>query len=190
MSKRYALLDRDGTLIVEKNYLSRAEQVELLPGAANALRNLRAMGWGAILISNQSGIARGYFTWDDLVGIHLRLERLLAEQNAILDGIYVCPHLPEERCMCRKPSPGLIRQAALEHAFNPADCVVVGDKACDLELGRRVGAQTCLVLTGYGQIFEETRLHLADYVLDGIGELPALIAQINGKGYDKRSRCL
>ena len=181
MTKRFILLDRDGTLIKEKNYLSRPEQVEIIPGAAAALRTLREMGWGTILITNQSGLSRGYFTRFDLDNIHLRLEALLSAEDASLDGIYFCPHLPEEGCNCRKPSLGLVYRAIKDHGFDPKGCVVVGDKACDLEMGRRLGVLTCLVRTGYGQKYEESAPHLADYVLDSISELPVLIKEIEGK---------
>lgn len=175
LTKRFILLDRDGTLIKEKHYLSRPEQVELIPGAAAALRTLREMGWGVILITNQSGLGRGFFSRADLDHIHLRLMALLREENASLDGIYFCPHLPEEGCKCRKPLLGLVYQAVMDHGFDPKGCVVVGDKACDLEMGRRLGGMTCLVRTGYGRNYEESDPHLADYVLDSISELPVLI---------------
>jgi D-glycero-D-manno-heptose 1,7-bisphosphate phosphatase len=103
---------------------------------------------------------------------------LLAESGAWLEGIYVCPHGPEEGCPCRKPRAGLVRQAAEELGFDPGRCVVVGDKACDLELGRAVGARTCLVRTGYGRICEQTHAAAADLILDDLGGLPARLAQV------------
>jgi len=176
------LLDRDGTLIKEKHYLSRPEQVELIPGGAAALRTLKGMGWGILLISNQSGLGRGLFTRSDLDNIHFRLVDLLREENASLDGIYFCPHRPEEGCDCRKPSLGLVFRAVKDHGFDPKGCVVVGDKACDLEMGRRLEVLTCLVRTGYGRNFEQSAPHLADYVLESLSELPILIKEINRKG--------
>ena len=186
MTKRYILLDRDGTLIKERHYLSRPEQVEIIPGAGAALRTLKEMGWGAILITNQSGLGRGFFTRFDLDNIHLRLMALLGEENASLDGIYFCPHLPEEGCDCRKPLLGLVQQAVKDHGFDPKECVVVGDKACDLEMGRRLGVLTCLVRTGYGRDYEQSAPHLADFVLDSISQLPVLIKEIEIKSRGQR----
>jgi D-glycero-D-manno-heptose 1,7-bisphosphate phosphatase len=135
--KRFVLLDRDGTLIEERHYLSDPGQVVLLPGAAQGLRSLAEAGFGIVLVTNQSGIARGYFDWGTLNAIHEVLRGLLTREDVVLDGIYVCPHQPKDDCACRKPRPGLALAAAKELGFDPRECVVVGDKACDVELGRR-----------------------------------------------------
>ncbi len=149
--KRFVILDRDGTLIVERNYLSTPDQVELIPNAVEGLRAIEALGWGRLIVTNQSGINRGYFTQEVVDAVNRRLLVLLAEANARVDGIYVCPHTPAECCNCRKPETGLVLKAAVEWKFDPARSVVVGDKACDIDLGRRLGAVTILVLTGYGE---------------------------------------
>jgi D-glycero-D-manno-heptose 1,7-bisphosphate phosphatase len=175
VKKPFLLLDRDGTVIVERNYLSRPDQVELIPGAAQALHMLREMGWGMALITNQSGIGRGYFSVTDVEKVHRCLQSLLAEKKAWFDGIYFCPHHPEYSCQCRKPAPGLVYQAAFEHGFDPRQCLVVGDKVCDLELGRGVGARTILVRTGYGRKIENASASLANLVIDDLSELPDLI---------------
>ncbi len=153
--RRYVLLDRDGTVIVERNYLSDPSQVELIPGAAEGLRSLSRMGLGLLIVTNQSGIGRGYFDDARLAEIHGRMCGMLADEGVVLDGIYVCPHTPEEGCDCRKPRTGLISQAAARHGFEPAEAFVIGDKACDIELGQRIGACTLLVRTGYGAQYEK-----------------------------------
>lgn len=153
-SKPFALIDRDGTLIVEKNYLSEPNEVELIPGAAPALQKLQAMGYGVCLVTNQSGISRGLFDFNQLQQIHDHLEKLLNSSGVKLDGIFVCPHAPGDGCRCRKPMPGLIEQAISIHGFDPRNSWVVGDKEIDVELGRAVGARSILVRTGYGRLHD------------------------------------
>jgi len=149
-SRRFVLLDRDGTLIVEKHYLSDPEQVELIEGAAAGLRRLAARGLGLVIVTNQSGIGRGFFDVARLAEIHERLLRELRAEGVELDGLFVCPHHPDERCACRKPRTGLALRAAAELGFEPAHAFVVGDMASDVALGRALGATTLLVRTGHG----------------------------------------
>ena len=149
-SRRFVLLDRDGTLIVEKHYLSDPEQVELIEGAAEGLRRLAARGLGLVVVTNQSGIGRGFFDAARLAEIHARLLRELRAEGVELDGLFVCPHHPDERCACRKPRTGLALRAAAELGFEPAHAFVVGDMASDVALGRALGATTLLVRTGHG----------------------------------------
>jgi D-glycero-D-manno-heptose 1,7-bisphosphate phosphatase len=175
-TRRFVLLDRDGTLVVEKNYLSRAEDLELLPGALRALRLLHHLGLGLAVVTNQSGLRRGYFDQAALDGIHARLRRLLAEGGVHLTRILVCPHGPEDRCRCRKPEPGLVLDAAAELGFDPAASFVIGDKPCDVELGRRLGATTFLVRTGHGARFEREGTVGADHVVDDVLAAAQVIA--------------
>jgi len=149
--RRWVALDRDGTLIEEVPYLADPWRVRLLPGAGQAVRLLRQMGLPMVLITNQSGIGRGYFELERLGEIHARLFALLAAEGATLDGVYCCPHRPEEGCPCRKPALGLLQQAARDLGLRPQDAFVIGDKECDLELGRRAGATAILVETGWGR---------------------------------------
>jgi D-glycero-D-manno-heptose 1,7-bisphosphate phosphatase len=149
-TKRYVLLDRDGTIIADRHYLSDPAGVELLPGAAAGLRALQRLGLGLVVLSNQSGLGRGYFQEADLWAVHERLRQLLAAEGIRLDGSYYCPHLPEEACACRKPGPGLVEQAAAQHGFDPGQCFVIGDKRSDIEMGQAVGAVSILVRTGHG----------------------------------------
>lgn len=157
--RRFVLLDRDGVLNVEKHYLSRAEDVELLPGVVEGLQRLRALGLGLVVVTNQSGIGRGYFDLSCLEAVHARLRQLLRDGGVDVDAIYHCPHAPEARCGCRKPAPGLAWQAAADLGFAPAQTFVIGDKASDLELARALGAPAILVAQGYGnQTLQEGRV--------------------------------
>ena len=160
-------LDRDGTLIEERHYLARAEGVTLLPATARGLRLLNDAGLGLAVLTNQSGLSRGYFDAPALNAIHERLRRLLAVEGVRLAGIYVCPHAPGDGCGCRKPKTGLALRAASELKFDPATSFMIGDKPCDIELGRRLGATTFLVRTGYGSRAEREGLR-ADYIVDDL----------------------
>lgn len=164
--RRFVVLDRDGTIIEEREYLSEPEQVRLIPGVGAALRDLRQMGFGLVVITNQSGVGRGFFDQAQLERIHQRLEQLLENDGVHLDGLYVCPHTPDDNCACRKPKLGLLQKAAVKLGFNSANSIVIGDKACDIEMGRAAGALTFLVRTGYGAQFENEVA--ADYVVDDL----------------------
>lgn len=176
--RRFVLLDRDGTLIVERHYLSDPQQVELIAKVAGGLRRLIEMGLGLVVITNQSGVSRGFFDEPRLDLVHRRLRELLAVEGVCLDGIYFCPHIPEDDCPCRKPRTGLVKLAAKELDFDPHATFVIGDKPCDIELGRRMGATTCLVRTGYGaKVAAETMVN-PDYVLDGVWKAARVIERL------------
>lgn len=160
------LVDRDGTLIVEKHYLCDPDEVELISGAAQALKQLQDAGWGICMVTNQSGVARGYFDMSQLASVHQRLVEKLARVDVHLDGIYVCPHSPEADCGCRKPSPGMIHDAIAKHGFDPSKAWVIGDKEVDVALGHAAGAKSILVRTGYGTQYEATSK--ADFVVDNL----------------------
>ncbi len=145
-------LDRDGTLIVDRNYGSDPDGVELLEGVAEGLRALRAAGYRLVLVTNQSGVARGYFDEGAVGRMHDRLQRVLDAEGAALDGLEYCPHHPEgvvaayaTYCTCRKPAPGMLRRAARKHGVNLSASWMVGDIEADVEAGRRAGARTILV---------------------------------------------
>lgn len=174
--RRFVLIDRDGTLNVEKHYLSDPDQLELYPGAAAAVRRLNRLGLGVVVVTNQSGIARGYFDLARLDQIHRRLIELLAAEDAHLDGIYLCPHGPGEDCACRKPRPGMVEQAVADHRFDPARAFVVGDKEVDVELGHGVGAVGILVRTGHGQEWVEGSR--ADFIVDDLAAAVELIERL------------
>jgi D-glycero-D-manno-heptose 1,7-bisphosphate phosphatase len=147
MTRRMAavLLDRDGTINVmapsEDDYITRPEDLVLLPGAAAAIGILNAAGIPVAVITNQRGIARGRMTKGDLDTVHARLDALLAAQGARVDAYYVCPH-DRDTCDCRKPAPGLVLRAAQDLGRPTAEIVVIGDRQSDVEAGRAAGAQT------------------------------------------------
>ena len=168
MDRRYVLLDRDGTVIRDKHYLSDPEGVELLPGAAQGLKRMRDMGLGLVIVSNQSGVGRGYFDHAAVKACNERLAELLAAHGVALDGFYYCPHTPEEACDCRKPATGMVDRAARELGFDPARCFMIGDKRADMGVGRAVGAATILVRTGKGAEQEPLCRELTDHVEDDL----------------------
>jgi histidinol-phosphate phosphatase family protein len=177
--RRFIVLDRDGTIIEEREYLSDPDQVTLIPGAAAALRQFQQMGFGLAVITNQSGVGRGYFDLEQVKLVHERLERLLSSEGVRLDGFYVCPHTPDDACACRKPSTGLMQQASSELGFSLQDSIVIGDKACDIDMGRMAGATTFLVRTGYGAQYENSVA--ASFVVDDLAAATELIRRLARK---------
>lgn len=173
--RRFVILDRDGTMIVERHYLSDPEHVELIPGVVDGLRELRTVGLGIVVITNQSAVGRGLIDEARLDLIHRRLCDLLAEEGTSLDAIYFCPHTPEDGCLCRKPRSGLMDRARKDHCFDPGACFVIGDKPCDIEFGRRAGAVTFLVRTGYGAQVVHNDSADADYVVEHVEEAARII---------------
>jgi D-glycero-D-manno-heptose 1,7-bisphosphate phosphatase len=150
-------IDRDGTLTEEVGYVNHPSRLRLLPRSAEAIRRLNAAGVAAVVVTNQAGIARGYFSDDVLRATGEALVTQLKEAGAHLDGLYVCTHHPTEgepphraACDCRKPAPGLLLRAAADLDLDLSGSVMVGDKASDLVPARAVGARAVLVLTGYG----------------------------------------
>jgi len=156
---RAVFLDRDGTLVDELGFLRRAADVRLLPGAAEGVRLFNRAGWRTVVVTNQSGIARGLLDETALAEVHARMQALLACEGARLDAILHCPHHPDEGlpplrcvCACRKPAPGLLLEAARRFALELGASWIVGDSLRDLEAGARAGlAGGVLVLTGKGQ---------------------------------------
>jgi D-glycero-D-manno-heptose 1,7-bisphosphate phosphatase len=174
------VLDRDGTINVERNYLADPDEVELLDGAAEGLRRLQALGLELIVVTNQSGVGRGYFTEETLARIHARLVESLVAEGVELGGIYVCPHVPADRCRCRKPGTALLERAARERGFDAREAFVIGDKASDVELGRRAGSTTLLVRTGYGADTAATTGVSADHVVDDLRDAARVIETLIG----------
>lgn len=167
MAERAVFLDRDGTLNEEVGFVTDVESLRLFPWAAEAVRLINAAGFRAIVLTNQSGIARGYLTEADIAAIHDRLYRDLQAQGARLDAIYYCPHHPEasvatyrQVCCCRKPLPGMVQWAERDFQLDVTQSYFVGDKYLDVELAHAVGARGILVLTGYGRAEYETGRHL------------------------------
>jgi D-glycero-D-manno-heptose 1,7-bisphosphate phosphatase len=145
-------LDRDGTLNEDTGYPADFRQVHIYPGAFEAVRLLREAGLAAVVVTHQSGVGRGYFGREEMDELHRRFAAVFAGRGAPLDGIYACPHGPDEpACECAKPRPGLGLLAARELGLDLASSFMVGDKAVDVEFGRAVGATPVLVLTGHGR---------------------------------------
>jgi len=154
--ERAVFLDRDGTINEEMGYINHLDRFVLLPGAVAAIRSINASGLKAVVVTNQSGAARGYFPAAFIDRVHEKMRRLFSEEGAFLDGIYICPHGPppldpEAGCDCRKPRPGLLLQAARDLNVDLARSYVVGDRFQDVEMARKTGARAVLVLTGYGR---------------------------------------
>jgi D-glycero-D-manno-heptose 1,7-bisphosphate phosphatase len=178
MTRQFVLLDRDGTVNRECEYLSHPDQVELLPGAAEGMRRLRGLGLGLVIVTNQSGVGRGYFSASTLDQIHSRLGELLGRVGVEVDAIYSCPHTPQDNCGCRKPRPGLAVNAARNLGFELQHAFVIGDKPCDIHLGRSIGACTLLVRTGYGSQFAADRSVGADYIVNDLTEAAEVIRRL------------
>ena len=153
----------------------------LLPRTVEGLRTLQTAGFGLIVVTNQSGIGRGFFDKPALEAVHARMRELLAGENITLDAIYYCPHVEEDKCDCRKPRTGLAEQAAREFGFDAAQTYVVGDKAIDVELAKALGAASILVRTGYGAATERKGNCRPDYVADDLSTAADWILQRAGK---------
>ena len=173
--RRAVFLDRDGTINEEVDYVRSPDELQLIPGATEAIRSLNRAGLITCVISNQAGVARGYLTEQTLAEIHRKLEGDLLAGEAAVDRIYYCPHHPvkglppyDVPCTCRKPAPGMLEAASRDFAVDLAQSFVVGDRIVDVQVAHAVGAQGILVLTGYGRhTVEECRR-------DGV--LPELVA--------------
>ncbi|NQU16782.1 MAG: HAD family hydrolase [Candidatus Saganbacteria bacterium] len=174
MANKAVFLDKDGTINEDKGYIDHPMKIDLLPNSAKAISLLNQATMRVLVVSNQAGVARGYFGEDMLQAIDKTIQKKLLASHAYYDGIYYCPHHPEfghypykKDCECRKPNPGMLLKAADEYGLDLKDCYMIGDKDSDLEAGRRAGCKTVLVLTGYG---EETQKNLN-------GHRPDFIAQ-------------
>ena len=172
--QRAVFLDRDGTLIVEKNYLHRPEDVELFPGAGAALKQLCAAGFKLVMVTNQSGIGRGYYTLADAERVNKHVCNLLAAEGTRFEKCYIAPEAPDQPSRGRKPSPQFLFDARDEFGFNLAESFMVGDKLIDLECGWNAGVKkSILVRTGYGNEVERDdagKISRA-VVVDGLPEM-------------------
>jgi len=151
MSQPAVFLDRDGTINEEMGYLNHLSRFELLPQAIPAIRRLNAAGLKVVVVTNQSGAARGYFPTSLVEEIHALLQKILAAGGAHLDGIYACLHGPADGCACRKPRPALLEQAARDLDLDLSRSYLVGDRYIDIQTAANAGAKGILVLTGYGR---------------------------------------
>lgn len=158
MANKAVFLDRDGTLNEEVGYVNHIQRFILLPRVGESIRLLNQHGWKAVVVSNQSGVARGYFPESLVHQVHDKMQDLLTREGAHLDGIYYCPHHPEvgvppyrQTCRCRKPGTGMIEEAVKAFGLDCSQSYVVGDRGVDIELAGQLGAKAILVLTGYGR---------------------------------------
>jgi len=178
--KRAVFIDRDGTINVEKDYLYLPSEFEFLPGVPEAIRRLNEAGYLVVVVSNQSGVARGYYTEEDVLHLHRHIASLLEQSGARVDAWYYCPHHPSGRgsyalpCRCRKPLPGMLLEAARRHDIDLESSIMIGDKAVDVAAGRAAGCRSILVRTGYGG-HEEHHLSPETEVYD---DLLAVVTQI------------
>ncbi|MCA1617868.1 MAG: HAD family hydrolase [Acidobacteria bacterium] len=177
VARRAVFIDRDGTISEEVGYVNHVSRYRVFPFAAGAVRALHESGWLAILVTNQAGVARGYFA-EDLIGqVHTRLADELWRDGARLDAVYYCPHHPSVGdapyrldCDCRKPKPGLIHGAAREFQLDLARSWMVGDRYSDVELARNAGVRSAFVLTGYGRGELEYQSHAWKHQPDLVAE--------------------
>ncbi|MBI1913010.1 MAG: HAD family hydrolase [Deltaproteobacteria bacterium] len=170
ISKAVVFLDRDGTINEDVGYLSDPKGLVLIEGAGEAIKKLNSANIKVIVVSNQSGVGRGYYTNDDVEKVNKRLFELLSPTGAQIDGIYYCSHHPDFKCDCRKPSTGLAKQAALEHEIDGLRSYVVGDKGSDVDLAGNIGAKGILVLTGKGTDEHKNNDIAADHVAKDLRE--------------------
>ena len=191
VKQRAVFLDKDGTIIEDVPYNVDPARMRLSPGARTGLRMLHEAGYRLIVVSNQSGVARGYFPERALAGVAVCLAELLEGADVKLDGFYYCPHHPDGvvpeyavECDCRKPAPGLILQAAAEHDIDLSASWFVGDILNDVEAGRRAGCQTILLDNGGETEWQLSRDRLPDHLAADLVEAARIVTC--GEGLDER----
>ena len=170
-----AFLDRDGTLIEERNYLSDPDQAVLLPGVAEGLKALMDQGFRLVVVSNQSGIGRGYFSEADAHVVNARVDEMLHAEGVDIAAWYICPHAPEQPCDCRKPSPGMVDQACAAFAVDLPASIMIGDKDIDLQLATARSMRGFLVTSGHAD------KHIAWAKENGFGvfaDIPSIAASL------------
>ena len=171
--------DRDGTLIQEKNYLSDLSDIAFFPSVAQTLKRITALGYKLIVITNQSGVARGYFNEEFVQKVHRLLNQVLEKDQIQIDDFFYCPHHPSEGnapyvqdCKCRKPNPGLIFEAQKKYDLDLENSYMVGDKLCDIQLAKNAGVNGVFVRTGTQPKDEEKKII-------GLGLTPLMISSLN-----------
>lgn len=176
-------LDRDGTLNIDHGYVHEIDQFHFIEGSIEALQQLKQMGYLLVLVTNQSGIARGYFSEQQFLQLTEWMDWSLADRGVDLDGIYYCPHHPDgigefkQDCDCRKPKAGMLNQAIKELKIDPARSIMIGDKMEDMIAGKSAGIKTN-VLVRSGKPISEDGEKLADHVIDSIADVVALIKKL------------
>lgn len=148
-ARRAVLLDRDGTLMIDHGFVGRVEDVDLLPGVGSALRAIVAAGFLPVVVTNQSGVARGYFSLDAVHAVNARLRGLLSREGIDIEHFYICPHGPDDACTCRKPGAGLALAAARDLDLDLRSSLCIGDRERDIWMGEAVGAFTALLASDF-----------------------------------------
>lgn len=184
---KVVFLDRDGTINVEKNYLYKTEDFEFIPGSEDAIRLLNRSGYKVIVVTNQAGVARGYYTEDDVVRLHAYINERLKENGAYIDKFIYCPHHPGKgigeykcECRCRKPGTGMFEQAAKLYDIDKTNSWMVGDNVGDINAGRNFGIKTILVSTGYGSTVMSDHQAQYDYYKKDLYEAAEFITECGG----------
>lgn len=190
MGKAAVFIDRDGTINEEVGYLGDADELSLLPGAAEAIRRFNETGLEVIVVTNQAGVARGYFGEDSVRKVNGRLIRELADGGAHVRAIYYCPHHPDfpseecETCSCRKPNPGMLLLAAHDYDIDLSRSYMIGDTGKDVETGKNAGCKTILVLTGYGREEKDKLEAEPDYIAEDLmAAVDWILSQKPSKGH-------
>lgn len=175
MKKKTVFLDRDGTINVEKNYLYKREDFSFIQGAPEAIVLLKNSGYQVIVVSNQAGVARGYYTEADVETLHKFVNKELKKWNTSIDAFYYCPHHPtagigkyRRKCDCRKPKTGLLEHAVRDYPTDMDLSWMIGDNKSDIEAGAAFGVRTILVRTGYGKQLELENYGKYDYIADNL----------------------
>lgn len=157
MRNKAIFIDRDGTINVNVDYLDNPDDFQMYPGVAEGIKLLSDNGFKIIVVTNQSGIARGYFSEETLEKIHERMKDELSQKGASVDAIYYCPHHPDDNCTCRKPNTGLLEEAVKDFDIDPSQSFVIGDRMLDVEAGHKIGLKTVLVPEDKEKVKNEMR---------------------------------
>ena len=182
-SRPAVFLDRDGTVSEEVGYMQSLSMYSVFPWTSRAIRRINDIGWAAVLVTNQSGVGRGLFDNGLVEQVHGLLRGEIAREGARLDGIYYCPHLPDDGCECRKPRPGMLQRASQEMKLDLGRSFVIGDRYSDIRTGVAVGARTILVLSGAGTEQHERYRGdeiQPDYVVPTLDHAVELILGVSG----------
>jgi D,D-heptose 1,7-bisphosphate phosphatase len=172
MINKAIFLDRDGTINVDKGYIHKIEDLEILPNVIEGLKKLYGFGYKLIIITNQSGIGRGYYTEENYFALRDEMHKRLKNQGVLIIAEYFCPHNPEDNCKCRKPKTGMLEQAAKDFNLDLKECWMIGDKSLDIAAGKNAGCRTIHILTGHitsplkeANFFTKDMIEAADYIL-------------------------